>query len=196
MKMLIAGFLSYFIGNISGAFILGKWGMHIDIRDYGSGNSGTTNAFRVMGKKYGVLTFIIDFFKGVLCCLIISKYFGRDYVPLSIFCCVIGHDYPIFMNFKGGKGVATTLGAFACFNLPFTLIPLLAWVMSTVLTKMVSVGSIVFFLVLGIVFSFFASLDGQSIIWVVAVCLLGVYRHHSNIKRIIRGTENKIGGKK
>lgn len=195
MNYIIIAIISYVIGNISGSFLLGKLSLNIDIRNYGSGNAGTTNAFRVMGKKLGILTFVIDFLKGVLCGYLILKFFGKEYIPFSILFCVIGHDYPVFMKFKGGKGVATTLGSLAFFNFPLTLIPYFCWVIGTFFTKFVSVGSILFFVASGIVFSTMAHLSMLNIVLINAVCLLGIYRHHSNIRRLIQGTESKIGGK-
>ncbi|MDO5714945.1 MAG: glycerol-3-phosphate 1-O-acyltransferase PlsY [Tissierellia bacterium] len=196
MKYFYVAIIAYLIGNISGSFLIGKLILDKDIRKYGSGNAGTTNAFRVMGKKYGILTFIIDFIKGIVSSYLIIKFFGKEYVPFSIFFCVLGHNYPFYMNFKGGKGMATTLGAFAFLNFKLTLIPYMAWVLGTWITKMVSVGSISFFVVSMIVFTFFSDMEVFNILMINLICLMGIYRHKSNIKRLINGTENKIGGKK
>lgn len=136
--------ISYLVGTISGSYIIGNIFLNKDIRKYGSGNAGTTNAMRVLGKKAGVLTFVIDFLKGVLVTILIRKLFGNLFVPLGIFGAVLGHDFPFYMKFKGGKGVATTLGALALFNFPLTLICYIVWAVGTLLTKMVSVGSILF----------------------------------------------------
>ena len=170
--------------------------MDKDIRKYGSGNAGTTNAMRVLGKKAGVMTFLIDFLKGLAVTFIIGKVFGSTVVPLGILGSVIGHDFPFYMNFRGGKGVATTLGALALFNFPLTLICYIVWVLGTVLTKMVSVGSILFFISIIIVYTFMSQLTIVNIILVDTIALIGIVRHKDNIKRIIAGNENKIGGKK
>ena len=151
---------------------------------------------RVLGKKAGVLTFLIDFLKGALVTLIIRRIFGDEFVPLAILGAVIGHDFPFYMNFKGGKGVATTLGALALFNFPLTIICYVVWVLGTVLTKMVSVGSILFFVSIIIVYSFMSNLAMSNILIIDIIALIGIIRHKDNIKRIIAGNENKIGGRK
>lgn len=196
MNYILTLLISYFVGTISGSYIIGNLFLNKDIRKYGSGNAGTTNAMRVLGKKAGVLTFLIDFLKGALVTLIIRKIFGDEYVPLAILGAVIGHDFPFYMKFKGGKGVATTLGALALFNFPLTLICYGVWVLGTVLTKMVSVGSILFFVSIIIVYSFMSNLVMSNILIIDIIALIGIIRHKDNIKRIVAGNENKIGGRK
>lgn len=196
MNYILTLLISYFVGTISGSYIIGNLFLNKDIRNYGSGNAGTTNAMRVLGKKAGVLTFLIDFLKGALVTLIIRRIFGDEFVPLAILGAVIGHDFPFYMKFKGGKGVATTLGALALFNFPLTLICYVVWVLGTVLTKMVSVGSILFFVSIIIVYSFMSNLVMSNILIIDIIALIGIIRHKDNIKRIIAGNENKIGGRK
>lgn len=196
MNYILTLLISYFVGTISGSYIIGNLFLNKDIRKYGSGNAGTTNAMRVLGKKAGVLTFLIDFLKGALVTLIIRRIFGDEFVPLAILGAVIGHDFPFYMKFKGGKGVATTLGALTLFNFPLTLIFYVVWVLGTVLTKMVSVGSILFFVSIIIVYSFMSNLVMSNILIIDIIALIGIIRHKDNIKRIIAGNENKIGGRK
>lgn len=196
MNYILTLLISYFVGTISGSYIIGNLFLNKDIRKYGSGNAGTTNAMRVLGKKAGVLTFLIDFLKGALVTLIIRRIFVDEFVPLAILGAVIGHDFPFYMKFKGGKGVATTLGALALFNFPLTIICYVVWVLGTVLTKMVSVGSILFFVSIIIVYSFMSNLAMSNILIIDIIALIGIIRHKDNIKRIIAGNENKIGGRK
>ncbi|MBS6720703.1 MAG: glycerol-3-phosphate 1-O-acyltransferase PlsY [Peptoniphilus harei] len=196
MKYILVLVISYFIGTISGSYIIGKLFLDKDIRKYGSGNAGTTNAMRVLGKKAGVITFIIDFLKGVAVTFIIGRFFGKNLIPLGILGAIIGHDFPFYMNFRGGKGVATTLGALALFNFPLTLICYIVWVLGTVITKMVSVGSILFFISIIFVYTFMSELTTYNIILVNLIALIGIIRHKDNIKRIMAGNENKVGGKK
>lgn len=196
MNQILTLLISYFVGTISGSYIIGNLFLNKDIRKYGSGNAGTTNAMRVLGKKAGVLTFLIDFLKGALVTLIIRRIFGDEFVPLAILGAVIGHDFPFYMKFKGGKGVATTLGALALFNFPLTITCYIVWVLGTVLTKMVSVGSILFFVSIIIVYSFMSNLVMSNILIIDIIALIGIIRHKDNIKRIIAGNENKIGGRK
>lgn len=196
MKYLLVIVISYFIGTISGSYIIGKLFLDKDIRKYGSGNAGTTNAIRVLGKKAGVITFLIDFLKGVAVTFIIGKFFEENLIPMGILGAIIGHDFPFYMNFRGGKGVATTLGALALYNFPLTLICYIVWLLGTVITKMVSVGSILFFISIIIVYTFMSELNTYNIVLVNIIALIGIIRHKENIKRIIAGNENKIGGKK
>ena len=196
MNYILTLVISYLLGTISGSYIIGNIFLNKDIRKYGSGNAGTTNAMRVLGKKAGVLTFLIDFLKGAIVTVLIRKFFGYNFVPLGILGAVIGHDFPFYMNFKGGKGVATTLGALALYNFPLTLICYIVWLLGTIITKMVSVGSILFFVSIIIVYSFMSDLSIYNIILIDIVSITGIIRHKENIKRIMSGNENKIGGKK
>lgn len=196
MNYVLTFIISYLIGTISGSYIIGKIFLNKDIRKYGSGNAGTTNAMRVLGKKAGVFTFIIDFLKGIVVTILITKLFGHNFVPLAILGAVLGHDFPFYMKFKGGKGVATTLGALAVFNFPLTLISYIFWLFGTVFTKMVSVGSILFFISIIILYSFKSDLSLINVFIIDVIAFIGIIRHKDNIKRIISGNENKIGGKK
>lgn len=196
MKYLLVLVISYFIGTISGSYIIGKLFLDKDIRKYGSGNAGTTNAIRVLGKKAGVITFLIDFLKGVAVTFIIGRFFEENLIPMGMLGAIIGHDFPFYMNFRGGKGVATTLGALALYNFPLTLICYIVWFLGTVITKMVSVGSILFFISIIIVYTFMSELNTYNVVLVNIIALIGIIRHKDNIKRIIAGNENKIGGKK
>ena len=196
MKYLLVLVISYFIGTISGSYIIGKLFLDKDIRKYGSGNAGTTNAIRVLGKKAGAITFLIDFLKGVAVTFIIGRFFEENLIPMGILGAIIGHDFPFYMNFRGGKGVATTLGALALYNFPLTLICYIVWLLGTVITKMVSVGSILFFISIIIVYTFMSELNTYNVVLVNIIALIGIIRHKDNIKRIIAGNENKIGGKK
>ncbi|MGO1579858.1 MAG: glycerol-3-phosphate 1-O-acyltransferase PlsY [Peptoniphilaceae bacterium] len=198
MSLIISLLLSYLIGSISGSYLLGLIFLKKDVREFGSGNAGTTNAIRAFGKKWGILTFIIDFIKGTLVMILFKEILNFDDFN-SVLCAlfaIIGHDYPFYMNFKGGKGVATTIGSMAIFNFKLTLIAVLIWILITLISKMVSLGSISFFLSLVILFSIAGIYDIKIIIIIFLIALLGIFRHHTNISRIIRGKENKIGVKK
>ncbi len=185
--------ISYFIGSISGSFLLGKLFLKMDIRNYGSGNAGTTNAMRVMGKELGVLTFLIDFLKGIVCMLVIWKIFGREFLSLSMFFCVVGHCYPFYMHFKGGKGVATTIGCLAIIDTKLAFICFLVWLGTTLIFRMVSLGSIMLYICSAIIFPIFAGLPFSSYIFIIAVAVLGIIRHTSNIENILKGKERRIG---
>lgn len=187
--------LSYLIGSFSSAYVLGKLFMKIDIRVHGSGNSGATNAVRVMGKKIGVLTFLLDFLKGIIAVLlgyILLNYRGGLYAGLFA---IIGHNWPFYLKFKGGKGVSSTIGVFAVLNFPVALISVIIGVFIGVISKYVSLGSISFFIIVPIVSIL---IDGFSniefLILATILAFIGIYRHKLNIQRLFKGTENKIGG--
>ena len=195
MKLIIIALLSYLIGCFSSAYFVGKVFKRIDIRAHGSGNVGSTNAMRVMGKKLGILTFLLDFSKGIIAVLIgywVLEFNGG--LIASIFV-VIGHDWPVFIGFRGGKGVATTLSALAILNFPTALIAIIIGVVVAIISKYVSLGSIVFLSLIPIISTMMTkSFNKQLFITTIILALIGIYRHKENIKRIIKGTENKIGG--
>ena len=194
MKFVIIGIISYLIGSFSSAFFLGKAIKKIDIRVHGSGNSGTTNAIRVMGFRMGVLTFLIDFAKGAIAVLIGFYSEGYNGGLLGGICAVLGHDYPIYIRFKGGKGVATSIGALAILDFPMALISVIIGLIVGFFTKYVSLGSIVFFVLNPFISIIINNPNNRYLtLTTVFLGLLGICRHKSNIERLIRGNENKIG---
>lgn len=190
MNVFLTLIISYLVGSISGSFILGKYYLHKDVRKYGSGNAGTTNAIRVFGKKIGILTFIIDMLKGSLVAYMLIKY-NREFLFLGILFAILGHDYPFYMKFKGGKGIATTFGAFFIINPLWSSIAFLILLLIGRFTGYVSVGSLVF-LFLNFVFQILTtSLNKNEIIILLLITILGIVRHRSNIKRLINKNELK-----
>ncbi|WP_308551858.1 glycerol-3-phosphate 1-O-acyltransferase PlsY [uncultured Peptoniphilus sp.] len=190
MNVFLTLIISYLVGSISGSFILGKYYLHKDVRKYGSGNAGTTNAIRVFGKKIGILTFIIDMLKGSLVAYMLIKY-NREFLFLGILFAILGHDYPFYMKFKGGKGIATTFGAFFIINPLWSSIAFLILMLIGRFTGYVSVGSLVF-LFLNFVFQILTtSLNKNEIIILLLITILGIVRHRSNIKRLINRNELK-----
>lgn len=194
MEMLLVPALSYLIGSFSSAYIVGKAFKKIDIRNHGSGNAGATNALRIMGKKLGVLTFLMDFAKGAIAVLIGLGLVGYNGGIIAAFFTVVGHNWPIFFKFKGGKGIATTIGAMAIIQFPITLISVLVGVATAAISKYVSLGSLVFLTVLFLL-TFTGLSDGglNTSVLTFSLMILGYYRHKENIKRLIKGNENKIG---
>lgn len=195
---LIAGYL---VGNFSTAYVIGKIN-HIDIRNYGSGNAGTTNAFRTLGKKAGIITFIGDFFKPVILILLLRFVFFNDveYVKLlevvAGYGCVMGHNFPVWLHFHGGKGIAVTGGVFASVD-PLILpvgIPLFAIIVLA--TKYVSLGSLAISLLFPIWLAF--RFTGEPYYWLIIIVaalytVSAFVQHRENIRRLLNGTENKIG---
>ena len=196
---------SYFIGKIKG----------IDIREHGSGNAGTTNTMRVLGKKAGILCFLVDFFKGSAATLIVRMIMMNYYpdsvnlfVVYAMLGTVLGHNFPFYLKFKGGKGIAVTGGSavgFCDWLLDITCI--CAFFGMTFITRYVSVGSIFFMVFLAAEYIIFA-LNGrfmfndskammiESIVVIIIVTGMGIIRHHGNINRLIHHEERRIGGKK
>ncbi len=187
-------FLSYLIGCFSSAYFIGKVFKKMDIRSYGSGNAGATNAVRVMGKKLGILTFLLDFTKGVIAVLIGYRIMGVSGGLIAAFFVVIGHDWPVFLGFRGGKGIATTIGCYAVLNFPVALVSVIIGITVGLTSKFVSLGSIVFLsIVPGISLIMVENLDKDFLILTVLLAIIGIYKHKANIKRLINGNENKIG---
>ncbi|MCR5431268.1 MAG: glycerol-3-phosphate 1-O-acyltransferase PlsY [Lachnospiraceae bacterium] len=191
----------YLLGSISFGYIVGKI-RHIDIREYGSGSSGTTNAFRTVGRLGGILTFIGDYLKALIPILLFRFVFFAEepYMHLAIliygFACVIGHNFPIWLKFKGGKGIAVTAGVCSGFDpliIPFGIV---LFAIVVLFTKYVSIGSLVISLVIPF-WVVFRMCDDAYYPWLIIVsCLYTIsafIMHRKNIKRLIRGEENKIG---
>jgi glycerol-3-phosphate acyltransferase PlsY len=194
MRLFLVPVFAYLIGSFSSAYVIGRIFKKIDITELGSGNPGTTNAMRVMGKKFGFLTLGLDFLKGIVASLLglyLYGYYGGLLASLFV---VIGHDWPVFFKFKGGKGVATTIATLAVLQFPLTLISVIIGVIVAAISRYVSLGSIVFFAVNFILsFSGIVKIDIYTQLVYFVLFLLGSYRHKENIKRLISGTENKIG---
>lgn len=188
MEVILTLIISYLVGSISGSFLLGKYFLHKDVRKFGSGNAGTTNAIRVFGMKIGVLTFLIDMLKGSLVAFFLMKY-NRDYLFLGILFAIIGHDYPFYMNFKGGKGIATTFGAFFVINPIWTGASFLILLLIAKFSGYVSVGSLVFLILNFLSQIITTNLDKNELIILIIITILGFVRHRSNIKRLINRNE-------
>ncbi len=198
--------IAYAIGSINFSVIFSRKFAGFDVREKGSGNAGTTNMLRSVGKKAAIITLICDILKGVVSILIALAigYFVKDIdksilVQLAGFFAVFGHTFPIFFEFRGGKGVATALGVILLTNWQIGLICLFFALCLMLLTKMVSLGSImaaILFPILTIFIheNFIAS--GNYIILGIALGLLVVFNHRANLKRILEGNENKLSFKK
>lgn len=203
--------IGYLFGIIQTAYIYGK--MHgIDIREHGSGNAGTTNALRVLGKKAGLIVFAGDFLKCVASILVVKYIFrnsASDILPLIALYgaagCILGHNFPVHLNFRGGKGIACTAGMLAVFDVRIGIIALLSFLIIVIVTRYVSLGSIVIvteFALCTILFGQmgFYQMEQSALIelYGLAVFLAGmaIYRHRTNIVRLLNGTENKVFAKK
>lgn len=183
--------LAYLLGSIPSGLIIGKVFYGIDIREHGSGNLGGTNSFRTLGKKAGIAVTLADILKGTLAAAL-PVIFHSDLNPLFAgIIAVVGHMYPIFAGFRGGKAVATS-GGILLFCAPALFITVLVvFILSLYLTKYVSLSSMLAALT-ALLFAIFVNRDIPLIIVVSLLALFVFYRHRANIKRIINKTEPKI----
>ena len=189
-KIILVMIISYLFGSVPFSYIIPKL-KGVDVRKIGSGNVGGTNVMRALGLKYGVLCIILDGLKGLLPAMIVGKVLGLDCSLLALLSAVLGHDYPIFMKFKGGKGVATTVGGI------FGITPYLGWVFLAVwipivlISKIVSIASLIGLLTVAVLSLIF--FGGTSIpILYFALAGISIYKHRENIQRLVRGDERKV----
>jgi glycerol-3-phosphate acyltransferase PlsY len=197
--VLTAGYLlaSYLIGGIPFGLFIGRAMGGVDVRTVGSGNIGATNVLRAAGKKAAILTLIADCLKGVLPVLIASRLFSGDViVALSGASAILGHNFPVFLGFKGGKGVATSFGVMLAV-MPWTgLVCLLAWIAAAALWRYSSLSALVAFALYPVI-TFAMHADSQAF-GLLSLFVFGMIyvRHRENIKRLLAGTEPKIGQKR
>lgn len=203
---IIVSVLAYLIGSISFSILIGKKFAGIDVREKGSGNAGSTNVLRTVGKKAAAITLVCDILKGVIAVIIaliagsIAKNTdGSLLVQLAGIFVILGHTFPIFFQFKGGKGVATSLGVLLTTNFQIGLICLVFALIIIAFTKMVSAGSVtaaILFPVLTVFIHGHYIVEGNYIIFGIIVAAIVIFNHRANIKRILDGTENKLSFKK
>ena len=203
--------IGYVFGIMQTAYIYGKM-KGIDIREHGSGNAGTTNALRVLGKKAGAIVFAGDFLKcfvSIYLVRFIFKTSAPEILPLlSIYAatgCILGHNFPVQLNFRGGKGIACTAGLLAAFDIRIGIIALLTFLAIVIITRYVSLGSIdivtefaLFTIIFGQLGLYHMAKAPLIELYVIAAFLAGmaIYRHRANIVRLLNGTENRIFDKK
>ena len=208
---IIVAVIAYLIGSINFSVLISKKMAGFDVREKGSGNAGTTNMLRSVGKKAAVITLVCDILKGfgsIIIAIIvwnIAKNLDRELLlQIAGIAVVLGHTFPIFFGFKGGKGVATSLGVLLMSNWQIGLICLVFAVVLMALTRMVSLGSCaaaVLFPVLTLFINqhYTVLTDGKSgrvyFVYSVILAIIVLYNHRSNIKRILSGTENKLSFK-
>ena len=209
---IIMAIIAYLIGSVNFSVIISKKVAGFDVREKGSGNAGTTNMLRAVGKKAAAVTLICDVLKGVIAIGIaiilgnIVKDINRELlIQVAGIAVVLGHTFPVFFGFKGGKGVATSLGILLLSNWQIGLICLVFGIVLIILTRMVSLGSCaaaVLFPVLTLFINDHYTVIKEKksgstyFIYSVILAVIVLYNHRSNIKRILSGTENKISLKK
>ena len=195
MTEIVRIILSYLIGSISGSMVIGKF-KKVDIREMGSGNAGGTNAFRTQGALFALGVIIIDIFKGFAATYYIGMGFG-DVSSLSLTCgfaSVIGHIYPIYHQFKGGKGAGTLIGVLLALPLSGIVIPtlILIWLVILVITGYVGLGTIITGISFPIYLYLFNNQVPELMIFGMLCSILIIFTHRSNIIRMYRGEENQF----
>ena len=200
---IVVSILAYFIGSISFSVIFSRKFAGFDVREKGSGNAGSTNVLRTVGKKAALLTLLCDVLKGVVAiifAIIASKIWKEVDVQilkyLAGFFVILGHTFPIFFEFRGGKGVATALGVLITLNWKIGLICLIFALIIMAFTKIVSIGSILAAVLYPILTIFMSGAKFWCVVISILIGLLVIFNHRSNIKRIKDGTENKLSFKK
>ncbi len=211
MERIICIVIGYIFGLFQTGYLYGRL-HHVDIRQYGSGNAGTTNALRVLGKKAGIITYIGDCLKAVVAGFVIRLLFKEGhseiikllvmYGGLGV---VLGHNYPFYLHFKGGKGIAATSGMVLAFDWRLALCICAVFILVVVVSRYVSLAS----LIMMVVFMALLILGGQTgqyglspnglyEVYLIggAMTLLAFYKHKANIIRLLQGTESKLGEKK
>ena len=200
MKILLLILIAYLLGSIQTGLWIGKLFFHTNLREHGSGNTGTTNTFRVIFKTAGTITFLVDMFKGTLAVLLPIWLGVTEVSPLIIgFFAIIGHVFPIFAGFKGGKAVATSAGVLLGFAPLYCVFLLLVFALTLYLTSMISFSSVTAAIVGLITLAVFPAihflLDGYDLIFtgvLTIMALIIIFRHTENMGRIRRHQENLV----
>lgn len=189
---IITVIVGYLLGSISPSILIAK-AKGVDIKSEGSGNAGTTNMLRVMGKKPAAITLVLDILKGVAAVLL-ARYVAGDFAAmLTVFSVFAGHVWPLYHKFKGGKGVATLFGAILAFHWLVALIALGIVAIGVAVSRRMSVGSLLGAVTLPIQSAFIAP---DFVIPSILIALLLIYKHWGNIVRLSKGQEPKLGEKK
>lgn len=190
MAIMIQMFIAYLLGSIPAGVWAGQLFYQKDIRDYGSGNTGATNTFRILGPKAGTVALIVDVLKGTVATLI-PIYLNTDIHPIFIgVFAILGHIYSVYIQFKGGKAVATTAGVVLALHPIFLLIFLGVFLITLLTTSMVSVASMLAVLLAAIGSLFLNDPIFSIVIWVLAFFI--IYLHRENISRLRKGTESRV----
>ncbi|HPD53153.1 MAG: glycerol-3-phosphate 1-O-acyltransferase PlsY [Bacteroidota bacterium] len=192
--------LAYLVGSIPSAVWVGRTFYGIDVREYGSGNAGATNTFRVLGKKPGIVVLIMDVLKGFAGVKL--AYLVGDYDPASpefidfelalSVCALLGHIFPVYVGFRGGKGVATMLGILVAVHTPAALICAGVFLLSLLITGYVSLSSMAAGLAFPVVIMVFYSTNSSINIFSLAVAIMILVTHQRNIERLIAGEESRV----
>lgn len=201
MTNVLTAILAYLIGSVNFSILLSRIVGGKDIRKSGSGNAGATNMLRTYGKKMGVITLLLDVFKGIAAILVCRAFSAGTTVEyIAGLCVVLGHNFPLYFGFKGGKGVATSLGVVLMLDWRIGLIAAVIAISIMAITRYVSLGSVIGGVVYILAEIIKAIVTSQwNAVQLICAFVLGgllIFRHHANIKRLLNGTENKLGASK
>tara|TARA_B100000029_G_scaffold416656_1_gene421017 strand:+ start:415 stop:993 length:579 start_codon:yes stop_codon:yes gene_type:complete len=188
MEIIIIIFISYIMGSIPFGFILTKFFLKKDIREIGSGNIGATNALRTGNKIIGYSTLIFDVIKAIIPILFV-KFYNNEYIFLTSLSVFIGHVFPVWLKFKGGKGVATYIGILFCLNYILGIIFTLSWLVVYLISKYSSLSSLISSLAIPVYLFFFT--NESNYYFYIIMFILIFYTHRENIKRLKNNTESK-----
>ena len=192
-KVILTVIIGYLLGCISAAYLIGKKFGHIDIRQYGSGNAGTTNMLRTMGIKYAAPTLLLDMLKAAAAALLGWLIMGSRWgIAIGGYTAVLGHTFPFYMDFKGGKGVAAICGVLMVLNPVLGIILLVLGILANLIVKIYSLVSIIGILVAAVCYTIFANGDAPTIVFAWVAFIQIVISHLPNIKRLLSGTESKM----
>lgn len=206
MFRIICLIIGYALGCIQSAYFVGKFMGHIDIRDYGSGNAGFTNTTRVLGKKAGIIVFVLDIIKVIIAYTVCSVIFdgngsfinGASLLPglYGGLGAVLGHNFPFYLGFRGGKGIACTLGLMLLANWQTALVTYVIGFIVFMAKRYISLSSLTMALLYPVLMVLLRNVFGfgaEEIILMFILCVLAYIKHRTNIQRLISGTENKFG---
>ena len=193
VSIAVSAVIGYLLGSINSSLIIGRF-YGVDVRNHGSGNAGVTNTLRTLGKTAALLVLTGDILKGILSCLIGHYIAGEIGTIAAGAFAIIGHNWPLYFGFKGGKGVLTSFAVIAYIDWKMALIALGAFIIIVSITRYVSLGSIAGAVILPVVT--ILSVRGiEFIVFTIVLGLLVIIKHRSNIERLIKGTETKLGEK-
>ena len=195
VKILLCLVLGYLIGSLNFAIIYSKLKKD-DIRNHGSGNAGATNVLRTYGKLPAAIVFLLDISKGVIAILLVRSVLdGMIYDCAAALGAVLGHNFPVYYKFAGGKGVSTSLAVLLTLHYPTALVAMATFIVVVLISKYVSLSSILAS-VAAMIFAFICFKVDTFSVFCLIIGALCIFRHRSNIKRLISGTENKLGQKR
>ncbi len=195
MNYAFAFIIAYLLGSINSAILVGRLSRNIDIRKHGSGNAGATNVLRTIGKKAAILVLVVDVLKGIVGVLIGANIAGDNGMLLAGAGAIIGHNYPLYFGFKGGKGILTSAAVIFMLNWKIGIVLLIIALIIMTITRYVSLGSIIASAIYPIAVILIDRKSTTYVIFSIFVAILAIYRHKSNIIKLLSGTESKLGSK-